>query len=436
MDFDKEFFQIIPAATGLARGKRLKELRLCLQRQGRLLEARAVLDQELGQTPNGSDQQEACRSLIGACHGQTTSREPIWWIEGRTKLRLGQVLAAGRQVCASKDALQSARLALKNVRAAEYENNTLLLVRLAELNAMQPEDALRSYDFFVQNSMVKKDNYILSFAFSRACKVALLHLENEHNTSNSRTFWRWYKEAELISKKLGDIAYLCIFRLATGDITCEKEANYSAILKWHQTFEKNYPSFNLWRQKFAVRKSNIQLFNLANISGDVGQLLEEMEDIRADQDSFWMTPGFRRQAEIAVLPKRQDTDEAFAPAAFQNGNPEVDWLLEWSMEMPVEANTPWKRIGVQVETSATVATSMVEAILCSWIKAETQAGALSKQDLSDMFAFEAISDPGNSQKTQEDPIPTASIDRSERTDSVQASISNSDFDIAFFTPDS
>ena len=360
-----------------------------MQLQGRLLEARAILDQELGHTPDGSEQEKACRLLLEACASQKKSKEPIWWITGRSNLRLGQILTVGSQFQASDDAFQGARRALEAARASGYQNNTLLLVRLAELNALNKfkhQDALRAYNEFVQCASVKKDNYIHSTALSRACKIALQHLESENSASNLKTFWHWNRRAESISKELGDIAYLSIFRLATGDIACAMEGNFGAILKWHQGFEMKHPSFHLWRQKKAIRKTNLQIYNRLNDKDNIFRTLAEMQHIAADQDVFWSDGAFRKQAEFKASSKSQNSDMASAPAAFQNGDPEWDWLLEWSKEIPVFITTGWKRTTVQIEPDAVRASSILEVYLCSWIKEEFQAGFLTKQDLTDILS--------------------------------------------------
>ena len=396
-DFDKESFEVIPAVTELNGWTRLRRLRECLQRQGRLLEARAILDQELGHTPDGSEQEKACRSLLEACVSQKTSNEPIWWITGRSKLRLGQILTAGSQVQASDDAFQGARRALEAARAPGYENNTLLLVRLAELNALNKlgnQDALQAYDEFVQCASVKKDNYIHSTALSRACKLALVRLESENSRANLKTFWQWNSKAETIFRELGDIAYLLIFRLATGDIACAMEGDFGAILKWHEDIEMKYPSFQLWRQKIAVRKTRLQIYNRLNDRDNIIQTIAEMRYVAADQDDFWSDDGFRKQADIKASSKNRKPDMTFAPAAFQNGDSEMDWLSEWSKEMLVSMNTG------QIRPDSVRASSILQVYLCLWIKEEFQAGILTKQDLTDILSSDSVGDADMSQLTK------------------------------------
>lgn len=401
--FDNEFFEVIPAVADSNGWTRLRRLRECLQRQGRLLEARAILDQELAHSPNGSEQEKACRSLLEACVSQKTSKEPIWWITGRSKLRLGQILMAGSRVQACDDAFQDARRALKVARASGYQNNALLLVRLAELNALKRfghQDALQAYDEFVQCASVKKDNYIHSTALSRACNIALARLESENSLSNLRTLWQWYRKAESILKELGDIAYLLIFRLATGDIACTIEVDFGAILKWHEDFEMTYPSFHLWRQKTAVRARNLQIYNRLNDEDNIRRTINEMRYVAADQDDFWEDDGFRKQADIEALSTNGKLDMTSAPAAFRSEDPDMDWMLKWLKEMPVFMDSGWNKRTVQIVSASDRPSSILEVYLCSWIKEEFQADVLTKQDLTNILSSDSIGDADIPQVTK------------------------------------
>ena len=381
-NLDKEFFEVIPAVADSKGWTRLRRLRECLQMQGRLLEARAILDQELGQTPDGSEQEKACRSLLEACVSQKDSKEPIWWIIGRSKIRQGQVLTAGSQIQARNDAFQDARCALKAARASGCENNTLLSVRLAELNALHKSghlNALQVYDAFVQCASVKNDNYIHSTALTRACKIALVHLESDHSPSKFNIFWQWYRRAESIVEQLGDIAYLLIFRLATGDIACAEKEDFGAILKWHEDFEMKHPSTHLWRQKIAVRKTNLIIYERLHDGDNVDRTNREIRYIAADQDDFWTDDVLRKQADIKLSSDNRDPDMTSTPAAFQNRDPEMAWLGKWWKEMPISMDSGRKKSVVRIASYTS------EVYLCSWIKEDFQEGVLTKQDLANIL---------------------------------------------------
>ena len=391
---------MIPAVAESNGLTRLRHLREYLQRQDRLREARVILEQEIVHTPDGSEQEKACRSFLEVCSNQNNSEEPIWWIVGRSKLRLGQILMAGNQVQAGNNAFQGARRALEVARASDYENNTLLLVRLAELNSLSKfgnQDALQGYEEFVQISSVKKDNCIHSTALSRACRITLAQLESQHTLPNLRTFWQWNRKAEQISKDLGDIAYLMTLRLANGDIACALEGEYGAILKWHEAFEMKNPSFHLWRQRTNVRKTRLFIYNRLNDWDKVFRTVSEMRDVVADQDNFWRDDGFRKQASIKASSKNRKPDMPSAPAVYPDGDPEMDWLWEWSNELLVFMNAGWNAAAVQTGSDSIEAPSLLGIHLCLWIKEEFQAGILTNQDLTDILSSDSVNDADISQ---------------------------------------
>ena len=378
---------MIPAVTEINGWTRLRRLRECLQRQGRLREACVILDPELARTPDGSEQEKACKSLLEACLSQKNSPQPIWWITGWSKLRLGELLTAGSQVQASDDAFQDARRAFEAAQAPGYENNALLPVRLAELKALTRfghQDTFQAWEEFVQCANVKKDNWFHRNALWEACQIALVHLESKNSPSNLKTFWQWYGKAESISEELGDIAFLSIFRLATGNVACTIEENFGAILKWQEDLEMKHPSFHLWRQKIIARRTISVIYQMLNDSDNVNRIISEMQYFAADQDDFWSEDGFRKQADIKVSSKNRKPDITSAPAAFQGDDSEMELRTEWSDILSDSRH---------IDGSS----SIFEVKLCSWIKEEFQAGVLTKQDLTEILFSDPFSDADMSQ---------------------------------------
>ena len=304
-----------------------------------------------------------------------------------TKIRQGQVLTSGSQIQASNDTFQGARYALKAARASGCENNTLLSVRLAELNALNRPghlNALQAYDTFVQCARVKNDNYIHSTALSRVCEIALVNLESESSLLNFETFWQWYRKAASILEELGDIAYLLIFRVAIGDRAYAVNEDFGAILKWHKDFEMKHPSSHLWRQKIAVRRTNLLIYKRLNDEENVYRTNCEMRYITAEQDDFWSDNVLRKQADIKLPSKNRDPDMTSTPPAFQNGDPEMEWLGKWWKEMPLSMDSGRKESEVQIASS--------EVYLCLWIKEDFQDGILTKQDLANILSSDFAGD--------------------------------------------
>ena len=137
-------------------------------------------------------------------------------------------------------------------------------------------------------------------------------------------------------EELSDIPYLWIFRLATGDIACTEEEDFGAILKWHEDFEMKYPSNHLWPRKKAVRKTNLIIYKRLK---DEENFDRTNRYIVADQDSFWSYAVFRKQADIKLSSRNRDPDMTSTPAAFQNGDHEMEWLgMQWK-EIPTSMDS-------------------------------------------------------------------------------------------------
>ena len=162
--------------------------------------------------------------------------------------------------------------------------------------------------------------------------------------------------------------------------------DFGSILKWHEDFEIKHSSFHLWRQKIAVRKTNLLIYNRLDDEYNVKRTSSEMQYIVADQDAFWSDGMFRKQEDIKVSSRNQNLDMTSAPAAFQNGDPEMEWLLEWWKEMPLTGERRWK------ETAVQIASSILEMYLCSWIKEDFQAGILTEEDLTNILPSDCVGD--------------------------------------------
>jgi len=370
---------------------RLRYLREYLQSQGRLREARAILDLELAHTSDGLEQQKACESMLRACSNRPGSQEPMWWITGRTKTRLGQIATTGGQPEVGEEKFESARRSLQTAWASGKENNTLLLVRLAELDAtsnLGHENLLNAYQEFVQLPAVQHDNYVHVTALTRASSAALAQLESDTSSQNRTTFWKWSTKTEPMLRKLGDIAYLSMFRPATGNIACSLFGDSGAILKWYEQFEIQYPSFHLWGPKTAAKRQMLLIYNHLKDEDHIFKTIAEMKSIADDQDDFWSENGFKKQEEISRLSSERKPDNDSVPAAFQPLDSAMEWLFEWSREVPVGFDTGWNKLGVNVGSDSVMPSTMLEAQLCSWIKQDVQAGILTERDLRDVLSLD------------------------------------------------
>ena len=384
-----EYFQGIPIVTEITDRSRLQYLREHLQSEGRTREAHAILDEELSNNANSLNQQAACKSLLQACSDRSESQEPVWLITGKTRTRLGQSLTGCGQLGAGKEEFGRARDALRTVSAAGRENNTLLVVRLAEINACKISGwkvLLDAFDIFVRSPNVQRDNNVYKMALSRATTAAIEILELDACPRNRTIFWEWYAKGEALLRKLGDVAYLSVFRTATGDIACSLYGDHGGILSWHQLFESQYPSFHLWAQKTLARRTALLIYNRLRDEEGILRTIADMRDIAVHQDSFWHEDGFRKQEDIRRQLGEEEVGSVSVPVALQIENPHMEWLFKWGRDMPVGYSTGWTKLDIQVGSDSVKRSTILEEKLCSWIKEDFQAGILAERHVQNILS--------------------------------------------------
>lgn len=382
-----DFFRKIPYVIHDQGRTRLTQFREYLQGEGRLREARAVLDQEIPLHESGVGQEKACRSLLEACSVSKTL-EPTWWIAGRARLRLSAVLNALGQSEAAKEELVSAAKQLQKVSASGISNRTVLLVRLAELKALPQSDktdVLRSWATFSEDLHVKADKYILSTAISAASDVALAILETNPDRRNRDIFWQWYKKAESINENLGDVMKVYIARQATGDIAASLFDDYGAILTWHKHFDAKYSAFNLWIPKMRSRKSKLIFHYGLKDEETILQTMLEMKEIKASQDEFWSEEGFKSSDQIAQVKGVKKIGYSGLQDRLYELNGQIDWFAAgFSKELPVihEGNQTYRT----KQASDSIGSSIVlQQDLLHWIRQASTEGILSEEDLRNIL---------------------------------------------------
>lgn len=391
-DFDLEFFRKVPSVIVAEGSTKLTQLREYLQGEGRLREARAILDQELVLHENGVGQERACRSLLEACSASETL-EPTWWIAGRVRTRLSQVLNARGQRELARQELVSAEKLFQQACASGISNRTVLLVRVAELKALPQTDkseVLRSWATFSEDLQVKEDLFVLTTAIGMACDVALAIFETNPNYKD--IFWQWYKKAESIHERVGDILKLYIARQATGDIAARQLHDYSSILVWHKHFDAKYSAFNLWRPKMNSRKTKLFIYNDLK-EGDPALLtVSEMKEIKANQDEFWSEEGFKSSDQIAQANLSESNANSEPKAIYYADYQQIDWLTGFSNEFPVyirNGSTRYRATGGSPFIGSPI---ILEQTLLLWIRRASSEGILTVEDLGNVLL-----DPGADQ---------------------------------------
>lgn len=349
-----------------------------------------MLDTELGICNDTTEQLSACRSLLAACSTHTTN-EPIWFIAGRTRLRLAHILHVCGQPEEARRELEIAKATMTKAIASGRSNKTELFARLQELKDSTPateaglfvDDAslLKRYEAFSNDQTVQRDAFIYSTALDRGEDVALAILEKDASASNREMFWRWSSRTEALLEEIGDIAHLYMNRLATGDIACNLFSDRATLIEWHKRFDEKHRSFNLWLPKMNCRKTLALIQTQIRNEDQALKAVIEIKEIAADQDSFWYEEGFRSQAEISSQRAISKANEKLLPIAFETGFRRSEWLLHDLDSLPAHFLGSWEMYRIKVGTSRVDPATDVEQLLLKLMKKDFAHGLLSTKDI-------------------------------------------------------
>lgn len=323
-------------------------------------EARFIMDAEVVFSTNIDDQLHACESFLEACSKGPT-HEPIWFIAGKARMRLAHVLHVNGRFEEATRELASAKRCLMPPSDGSRRNGNELLIQLQKLkdnnstaqNGLYVNDAdlLRQYQMFVDNELVRKDTFVFSTALSRGIDVALTIYEADSSVYNEDVFWQWSLRMESLLEKIGDIAQLYIDRHATGDIVCMQSGDYGSLIKWHETFDNKFLTFNLWRQKISAKKRLTLVYTHITDEEQAMRTVNEMKEITNDQDVFWSEEGFKLQSEIASINLSSRDDKKPMPIAFQNDAQKLDWTFYATKSLPAGILGTWDDHQIMVGTN-------------------------------------------------------------------------------------
>lgn len=371
--FDANYFRQIPHVAAKSDSLNISKLREHLQDQGHLRQARAILDTEVGFLTSQGAKHEACRSLLRAC-ATSESIEPIWLIEGRTRLQLAQNLSQEHQVQDANREFGLACTLLQQAPVLASQNNSALFVELAKLRSTQQTDEsliLKDWVQFIEHASSTEDYYIISTALTAAADNALEVFRKTPSDINRKIFWQWQPLAESMLEEVGDIYFLYIGRIATANTALFFAKNYGAILKWFQDFDVKYPNFNLWAIKIAGKRAEKQIYTDVGDKLNFDKTIEEMETLTMQMDAFWSDEGYNPPHRPDQQQSRMLSKLTFGSELTQEQNKTLDyvWYSQWSEPM--------------VDTFLAT-----EQILLQWLKQDAAKGKLTQVQLETILTFE------------------------------------------------
>ena len=377
-NFNIESFRNIPPVPADSDGSGLTKLREHLERQGRLREARAVLDVELPFLDRPT-KQNACQSVIEACKFPARF-EPAWFIECRARLQLAQALRKASQNPEADQEFELARSLSDRAPVSALQNNINLDVRLGELKSATVSDIQPKLDAwieFFEKSSVCKDHFMMSEALDNAASIALEMLEKEPNDENRVRFWKWQSQGEDLLERVGDIYFLLMRRILTGEVALRLFDQSGVILQWHEDFEAKYSNFQLRGLQIIAKRTKLVIYLRLNDANNIFKTVNEIKEIEHERDAFWseedrsLPKAIQRRGD--ELEQGTQVDAPYKPGLLQDL-----WLEEWSNEIPLNYQSDARFQLGTLEVKNAIAT---EEVLLRWMRLASKEGDLSKSDL-------------------------------------------------------
>jgi CHAT domain-containing protein len=365
--FEESYFLSIPHVSKDSVGPPISQLREHLQEEGRLRDACALLNIELHFLPDQETGLRACGSLLEAC-AKSPASEPVWYVEGRTRLLLAQKLRSNGQVSESTSEFQLAKELLQKAPLPAELNNSGLDISLSELrssNIPDPGMQLKIWEMFSEQPAVQNDGFMMSTALTKAAEAAVEVLTAAPSQENREIFWRWQSRQEALLEELGDTYFLYLGHLVTADVAARLFEDHGAILKWHNEFDATHPNFSLWGPLLLGKHKALQIYVRLKDVMNVKKSEKEMKEIAGQRDQFWNENGYSVQsmAEMAVRFEAEDAGYSSETRVYKS------WFAEWAGRDALAFE--------RGEISKNVLNTLVR-----WLKTASVNGELDKEKLS------------------------------------------------------
>ncbi|KAL8916572.1 MAG: hypothetical protein Q9208_008443 [Pyrenodesmia sp. 3 TL-2023] len=219
-NFDHQSFRNIPFVPEKEEEEELSltRLRIAMQVQGRLRDARLILNAEMGFISDEDKKQQACCSFIEACH-RAGVKEPVWSIESIARSTLAQSYRRAGNAFAAQEETDRALALLKQAPVRPEQNKALLSVRLDQMKATtypNCHESFRVWTNFTEEDEVESDSFVLSLALGKVADAALEVLQASPSAENKAIFWECQRRNEALLQGSGDAYFLYMSKLFTG----------------------------------------------------------------------------------------------------------------------------------------------------------------------------------------------------------------------------
>ncbi|KAL8663598.1 MAG: hypothetical protein Q9202_003786 [Teloschistes flavicans] len=288
-DFDSQSFRQIPLAIREVDTLNLTQLRQAIQAQGRIRDARLILSFEIGFLPNELAKQAACRSLIEAC-ASALQQEPAWSVESAARSMLAQSLRRAGNVVEANGETHIALDLLKQAPFTGERNNAHAMVELDQMKATtfaNSKESFTAWTDFSEEDLVKEDSSILLWSLEKIADAALEILQANPSLENKAVFWQCQRRYESLLQELGDVYFLYMSKLFTGQTALSLFDELGASIKMHEEFHAQYPKFALWTLMIAGKRTVALLHVRIGQQDEVIKIFSEISDLIRQQEAFW-----------------------------------------------------------------------------------------------------------------------------------------------------
>lgn len=384
-NFDARSYQEVPFVSDDTDALNISSLREYLQRQGRLREARAVLDLEVTVLDGNRAKQEACRSLLEACTAPAL-QEPAWFITCRARLQLAQLLRKNGQLEEANQQFDLARSLSREAPVAPAQNNMELDIRHGELRSTtfsDPQQNLQSWIAFYDQSSIEMDQYMMCEGLGKAADAALEILQNNLNEENQSIFWHWSSKAGKLLDRAGDLHTRYVSRMATEDVALNLFDQYGPILQWHEEFDAANPQFKLWALKKMGKKKKLMIYVHLNDTDDALRTISEIQAMEGEQELFWSDEEYIRRS-TAIQRTAEEKGQKSSKAIYSSDMIRNAWMSEWTEELPVSIKGS-SHVIFRLGSSGATKSLVNEKLLLEWMRSSAKNGELAENELQQIL---------------------------------------------------
>ena len=249
------------------------------------------------------------------------------------------------------------------------------------------QETLDAWTKFSREDSVAADSRILSSALGKIADAALEILQAEPTPANRALFWEWQRRNESVLEKLGDVYFLYISKIFTGQAALLLFDEFGAVLRQHEEFHNRYPDFQLWTLSIAAKKSLVVVYAKLGQQEQVIMTYSEISHMMRQQDSFW-TEGLeagelyshQNVGDLDLVDKASNITET--RPAFKAESMREEWFSEWSNTGYIGPGRDMREYTVALGPQLTKGADPYMTTLLRWLKNARTKNEISKTDLA------------------------------------------------------